>query len=293
MEVLRILAFAAGLMLVFVTVASAIRTVILPRGIPSRLSRFVFVQLRSLCRLRIGRRATYERLDKVMASYGPVSLLMLLLTWVTLVVIGYTAMYWGLGGRSLRLAFYISGSSVFTLGIFHPGDLPATALSFSEAALGLVLLAMLITYLPSIYTAFSRREALVTSLEVRAGSPPSGVEMLERFHILERADQLAGEGWGRWESWFVDIEETHTSFSALVFFRSPQPDHSWVTAAGAVLDAASLKASCIVGGERDVAAELCIRAGYLALRRVADFFRIPYNPDPRRGDPVAVTREEF
>src|SRR5207253_636272 len=114
-----------------------------------------------------------------------------------------------------------------------PNDFPATFLVFTEAALGLVLLAMLITYLPSIYNAFSRREAAVASLEVRAGSPPSGVEMLERFFILGRMEALADEVWTRWESWFVELEETHTSFPALVFFRSPQPDHSWITAAGA------------------------------------------------------------
>jgi hypothetical protein len=289
---LRIPVFILGAAVVFATVGSAVRTVILPRGIPAKLGRFVFISVRMLFRVRIGRRATYERLDRIMAGYAPVSLLALLVTWVSLVMAGYTAMFWGLGGRSLRAAFYLSGSSVFTLGFRQPSDLPATLLVFTEAGLGLVLLAMLITYLPSIYTAFSRREAAVAALEVRAGSPPSGVEMLERFFVMERIEALTDEVWTRWEAWFVDLEETHTSFPAVVFFRSPQPDHSWVTAAGAVLDAASLMAST-VEGDRPVQAELCIRAGYLALRRVADFFRIPYNPKPKQGDPVAVTRHEY
>lgn len=76
---------------------------------------------------------------------------------------------------------------------------------------------------------------------------------------------------------------------ALVFFRSPQPDHSWVTAAGAVLDAASLYLSAI-DLPRNVRAEFCIRAGYLALRRVAEFFGIPFDPDPKPSD---VGRNEF
>jgi hypothetical protein len=202
-------------------------------------------------------------------------------------------MFWGLGGRSVREAFYLSGSSIFTLGFRQAGDLPAILLIFTEAAMGLALLAMLITYLPSIYAAFSRREAAVASIEIRAGSPPSGVEMLERFFVLGRIERLSQEVWERWEAWFIDLEESHTSFPALVFFRSPQPDHSWVTAAGAVLDAASIKVSTVTDVERDVQAELCIRAGYLALRRIAEFFRIPYNPNPKRGDPIAITRQEY
>jgi hypothetical protein len=92
--------------------------------------------------------------------------------------------------------------------------------------------------------------------------------------------------------WFADIEESHTSLAALVFFRSPQPDHSWVTAAGAVLDAAAIAASTL-DIPRDAQADLCLRAGYLALRRIADFFKVPHNSDPQPGDPISISREEY
>ena len=291
MVIVRALVFAGGALVVIATFGSAVRTVILPRGIPAKLGRVVFISMRSLFRLRIGRNASYERRDRVMAAYAPTSLLMLLVVWISLVLVGYTGMFWGVGSRSVRQAFTLSGSAILTLEFERPPDIPATVLAFSEAALGLILLAMLITYLPSIYGAFSRRESAVTALEVRAGSPPSGVEMIERYWVLERIDQL-DEVWVRWEDWFVDLEETHLSFPAVVFFRSPQPDHSWVTAAGAVLDAASLSLAA-VDIPRNVRAEFCIRAGYLALRRVADFFGIPYDPAPKRGDPITIGRIEF
>ena len=115
--------------------------------------------------------------------------------------------------------------------------------------------------------------------------------MIERYSILGRLDRL-NEVWVAWETWFVELEETHTSFPALAFFRSPQPDHSWITAAGAVLDSASL-VNAVVDIPHDVQADLCIRAGYLALRRIAEFFRIEYNPSPQRGDTISVTRGEF
>jgi len=291
MEALRVVAFIAGAFAVYLTFGSAVRTVILPRAVPSRLTRIVFLRMRTVFMLRTGPRATYERRDRVMALYGPVSLLATLVVWVAFVLAGFTGMFWGLGGRSVRTSFVLSGSSVLTLGFEKPPDLASTVLAFAEAGTGLVLLAMLITYLPSIYSAFSRREAAVTALEVRAGSPPSAREMIERLWVLGRIDKL-NEVWVRWEEFFVDIEESHTSFPALVFFRSPQPDHSWVTAGGAVLDTASIVAST-VAIPRDVQAEFCIRSGYLALRRIADFFGIPYEAAPQRGDPISIARSEF
>jgi hypothetical protein len=291
MVAVRVIAFVVGAVVVYATIGSAVRTVILPRGVPSKLTRLVFLQTRTIFRLWAGPWASYERRDRVLAVYAPVALLVLLAVWVTLILTGYTGMFWGLSGRSLRDAFILSGSSVLTLGFAHPGDLPSTVLAFTEAGVGLVMLAMLITYLPTIYGAFSRREIAVTDLEVRAGSPPSGVEMIERYWILGRIDRLE-EVWLRWEAWFEEIEESHTSFPALVFFRSPQPDHSWVTAAGAVLDGASLIAST-VDAPRNVQAEFCIRAGYLALRRIADFFGVPYDPHPQQTDPITIGRNEY
>jgi hypothetical protein len=204
---------------------------------------------------------------------------------------GYMLMFMAVSPRSVEEAYVLSGSSIFTLGFDRPGDLPSLTLSFTESALGLLLVALLITYLPSIYAAFSRREAAVAMMEVRAGAPPAGVEMLKRVWRLGRMEQLNAV-WIAWEAWFVDLEETHTSFPALNFFRSPQPDHSWVTAAGAVLDAAALLVST-VEVPHDVQADICIRAGYIALRRICDFFGIPYVTAPKPGDPVSIAREEY
>jgi hypothetical protein len=289
--VVRALVFAAGAAVVLLTFGSAIRTVVVPRGIAARITRYVFLAMRQLFRIRLGRAPSYERTDRVMASYAPATLLNLVLVWVAFVLSGYTAMYWGLGGRSVREAFTISGSSVFTLGVAAPVDLPTTLLVFTEAALGLVILALLITYLPSLYAAFSRREQMVLLLEVRAGLPPSAVELIERTHRIGGLERL-GDVWPMWEKWFADVEETHTSNPSLVFFRSTQPLHSWVVAGGTVLDAASITLSAVdVPTNPD--AQLCIRAGYICFRRIATFFRIPFDPSPRQDDPITITRDEF
>ncbi len=219
MVLLRVLVFLAGVLLIVATVTSSLRTVILPRGVASRITRAVFTWTRLLFEFRVGRGASYEKRDRIFALYGPMALLALLFTWITLIVAGFTAMYWALG-RPPDRAFVLSGSSIMTLGFDSPTDLPNTTLVIVEAGLGLFELALLITYLPSIYAAFQRREALVTMLEVRAGSPPSGLTMLQRFWRLDHMNHLSTEVWEAWERWFVDLEEAHTSTPPLHFLLS-------------------------------------------------------------------------
>jgi hypothetical protein len=290
MVAVDLVVFVLGAVLVAFTLSAALRAVVVPRGTPVLLTRVVFAAVRRVFDLFGKRARTYEDRDRAMALYGPLSLLSLAFVWLVLVNVGYTAMFWAIGVNPLRDAFSMSGSSMLTLGFASYPDLPATLLGFSEAALGLSLLALLITYLPSVYATFSRREQAVALLEVRAGSPPSAAEMIERFALIGYLDQLH-ELWPRWEEWFVDIEETHTSLPALVFFRSPQPDHSWVTAAGTILDAAAFVASTFPG--RHPEAEICVRSGAIALGRIADLLDIPHELSPQRGDPVSVGREEY
>jgi hypothetical protein len=289
---LRIIAVAIGVSLVASAVISAIKTVVIPRQASSLITRTVFKVLRKAYVLVTPPSMSYARRDRVLATYAPLGLLGLLVAWISLTFLGYAAIFWGLGGTtSATVALELSGSSLFTLGFLRPTTFWLMMISFTEAAIGLFLLALLITYLPSINAAFSRREQGVTALAVRAGEPPTGLEMVQRFWRLERMTELH-EVWVEWERWFVDVEETHTSFSALAFFRSPQTDHSWVTAAGAVLDAAALTISC-VDVAHDVQADICIRAGYLSLRRIAEGFGIEFDRRPAPDDPISITRLEW
>ncbi len=289
---LRIASVAVGLGLVAAAVTSAVRTVVIPRHAASVITRSVFAVLRRAYDLVTPASMPYERRDRLLATYAPIGMLGLLVTWISLAFLGYAAIFWGLdGATSTTVALELSGSSLFTLGFLRPTTFWLMMVSFTEAAIGLFLLALLITYLPSINGAFSRREQGVTALAVRAGEPPSGLEMVLRFWRLERMSELH-EVWIEWERWFVDIEETHTSFSALAFFRSPQTDHSWATAAGAVLDAAALTVSS-VDVPHDVQADICIRAGYLSLRRIAEGFGIAFDREPAPGDPISITRQEW
>ncbi|MGQ0803696.1 MAG: hypothetical protein ACT4PI_07530 [Actinomycetota bacterium] len=283
--------FGGGALLVLVALDSAVRTFVLPRGVVVPYSRLVFVAVRRLFDLRLRFARSYEARDRVMAMYAPLTLLVLPATWLVLVITGFTGMFRALGVPTWREAFTTAGSSLFTLGFARPPDLPTTALAFSNSTIGLGLVALLISYLPTIYNSFSRRERRVAALATRAGTPPSAVDLLIRQHRIGRLDELDGL-WITWQEWFAELEETHTSLALLVFFRSPQPDRSWVTASGAVLDSAAFVNSTI-----DVPwtpqAGLCVRSGYIALRAIGDFFGVPYDPDPAPTDAISIAREEF
>jgi hypothetical protein len=289
--VIRILVFLIGFAVVALVLLSAIRSFVLPRSAPDKIGRFTFLSIRFLFNLRMRKVHAYLERDRIMALFAPISLVALPAVWLTGILAGYMCMYWAVQNISLTNIFKISGSSLFTLGYATLDDLPTTVLIFTEAAIGLFLIALLIAYLPTMYAAFSKREAAVTLLEVRAGSPPSAIVMFKRHQRIHGLDKL-GTLWVTWEAWFAELEESHTSLGPLVFFRSPQPHRSWVTAAGAVLDAAAL-ANSTLDIPHDPQADLCIRAGFLALRYICDFFRIKYDPEPKSTDPISIQREEF
>jgi hypothetical protein len=292
MILIKILAFSFGVGLVGYTLFSAIETFVLPRSAPDRLTSVVFSVVRWFFELRVRRARTYAGQDRIMAFFAPIALLSLLPAWLLLVLVGYTCMYWALNTPALQDAFRVSVSSILTLGFATFESPLGWIMVFSEATIGLILVALLIAYLPPMYAAFSRRETAVTMLEVRAGNPPSAIELLMRYNRIHGFNRLA-QLWETWEVWFADVVESHTSLPALVFFRSPRPEHSWITAAGTMLDAASLALAALEIPDEPLAA-LCIRAGYITLRRIGDFFNIKYNPDPHFPDePISISRQEF
>lgn len=291
MVAIRVLVFAVGVGVALWTVASAIRTTVLPRSAQVAISRWEFGAMRRLFELWVRRSQEFGDRDRVMALYGPTSLIALPIVWLILIGLAYSLMFWALDTSSYADAVGLSGSSLTTLGFVPAETLVEQIVAFTEAGWGLILVALLITFLPSIYSTFSRREAQVALLEVRAGDPPSPVGMLIRHHRIGWLEDM-NSTWLDWERWFAEIEESHMTFPILAFFRSPQPQRSWVTASGTVLDAASLYASCldsVPGGPAGV----CIRSGFLALRNLADFFGIEFEADPGSDDPISIGRDEF
>lgn len=290
--VLKLIAFFLGLALIFVALKSAVKTFVLPRAAPDSITRFVFRALRRFFNALCLRVDTYVQRDRIMSFYAPVALVLLVPVLLILVDLGFTLVYWAIADASLEQAFSLSGSSLLTLGFVAPPDLLTRMIAFGEAAIGMIMVALLISYLPTIYAVFSQRELTVSALETRAGSPPWAITMIERAFLLDSMAELPGI-WKEWERWFVQLEETHTSLSAVTFFRSQRPNRSWITAAGSVLDAASFVRAA-VNIQPDPHADLMIRAGYLALHYIVEPYGVKLKRDPHfPDDPISITRAEF
>jgi hypothetical protein len=288
----RIAVAIVGLAVVAVTLASALQTVVVPRAVVTRLTWVHFAWIRKVFDAIANPRRSFAARDRVLAIYAPLALVTLPAVWITLVVAGFALVFWGTGVDPLSEAIAISGSSLTTLGFERPDGLGREVISIVEASLGLGLVALLISYLPSIYSAFQRRERVVGGLQARAGLPPTPVKLYRRYVRIGWLDRVGDDVFPLWESWFVDIEESHTSQPWLIFFRSPHPERSWINAAGCVLDIAALH-NAVVDLPHDPRADIFLRAGYLSLRRIATAFDIRYDDDPASDDPISVSRAEF
>ena len=166
MDFFRLVVFLFGAALAARTVFSAIQTFVLPRAAHDLITSLVFRMLRRVFHIRLKKVHSFEQRDRIMAFYAPIGLLLLPPVFLILLFISFALMYWAVGQvGTIEQALKVSGSSLLTLGYQAPDDLVDWLLMFTEAALGLILVAVLIAYLPTIYSAFQRREQAVTMLE--------------------------------------------------------------------------------------------------------------------------------
>ena len=290
MDALRWVGFALGVLVVVTAGSSVIRTLIVPRSLQSILSRTVARYTGRFFVFFARRFESYESRDRVLAYQAPSFLLLLLSAWVLLFLLGYALMLWPFV-LDFPQAFLESGSSLFTLGFAGTQRTAPVLVHFAAAATGLVVVALLVGYLPTLYSAFNRRETVVTMLQSRAGAPAWGPELLMRYQAVGLVEQLP-QLYSEWERWAADVAESHTNYPVLIFFRSPHSLRSWVLGLLAVMDSAALYLA-FAPKAAPTEARLCLRMGFLALRDVAAFLQIPYDPDPLPDEPIDLTYEEF
>ncbi|HEY3025542.1 MAG TPA: potassium channel family protein [Pyrinomonadaceae bacterium] len=248
---MKILGGIPGVLLILIILWDAFETVILPRRVTRRIrltSLFyssIWAPWSFIVRHITGKR----RQEKYLGLFGPLSLLVLLGIWVSGLVLGYALMFWSGSARLQTTAesvnfltyLYLSGTTFFTLGY---GDITPVfplgrTLAVIEAANGFGLLAIVISYLPILYQAFSRREASISLLDARAGSPSSAVELLRRHRAEDTFDDL-NRLLSEWERWSAELLESHLSYPVLCYFRSQHDNQSWIGALTTVLDTCAL-----------------------------------------------------
>jgi hypothetical protein len=312
----RLVAAVAGGLLVLTAWASVTGTLIVSRSVSGWLTRWVDRIVTWVFGLADGAITKYKRHDRrhatqpedlAVAEYKPrdrllatqpaAILLAQLAAWLGISFAGFALLLWPFATRGVASAFTDAGSSMFTLGFAQPVGAVPSVIVFLAAATGLVIVTLQIAYLPTLYSAFNRRETEVALLNARAGVPSWGPELLARTHYaLGSGMSTLGtmpDLYAQWERWAADIAESHTTYLPLVRFRSPLPLSSWVTALLAVLDSAALFLALSPGSAPVVPARLCLRGGFLCFDRIAQAMgiQVPEEPDPEGR--ISLTYEEF
>ena len=295
--VFRWIGFGVGLVVVTVTARSIIGSLVVPRGVNSVISRVCDAGVDAAFRLVTLPTRTFAWRDSVLAWQAPVYLVLRLGVWIALLYFGYALMLLPLVPGQVGQSFAESGSSMFTLGYAAPPGGAATIVNYVAAFSGLVAVGLQIGYLPTLYSAFNRRETEVTLMISRAGLPAWGPELLARTRYGIDGDTDAGpvldELFATWERWSAEVAESHTTYPVLTRLRSPRPLSHWLTSLLAVMDAAALHLSLAPSSRPGISARLCIRMGFVALRQVGAAMKLPIDEDPDPDMAIEVTQEEF
>ena len=292
MEGARIFVAVVGGGLIVLAAVSILRAFVIPRARNSAVTRVVDGVDDAAFRLVTRRLDDYESRDQVLAAQPATVLVAYLVTWLASFLLGFALLLWP-WTRSLGEAFRESASSMFTLGYAAPYDGAAAVLDAMAAAAGLIVVALQIAYLPSLYAAFNRRETDVALLVARAGTPPWGPELLARtrYGVTTRTDDLP-EFYALWERWAADVAESHANYPVLIRFRSPQPLSSWLVGLLAVLDSAALYLALCPSQER-YEVRACVRMGFTALRQVAASIGVPVDNDPDPDQPLQLSYDDY
>jgi hypothetical protein len=294
---LKVVVGAIGAVIVLATGWSVLGTLVVPRRIRSRVPRAVFLVGQRVFHFAADRSSSYEGRDRVLAFQAPVQLIAQVVAWLALYQLGFGLLMWSSGNGDLGRAMEQAGSAICTLGFLVPHTSAGAALDPLAALAGLGTVALQIGYLPTLYGAFNRREALITMLDSRAGVPSWGPELLARTHYglgsgVSAISELPGL-FESWEQWSADVSESHTTYVPLIWFRSPRPLSSWVTAQLAILDAAALYLALLPAGSDLIQARLCLRGGFTCLGNVARSIGIPIPLDADPSDGISLSYEEF
>jgi hypothetical protein len=295
---IQVLGAVIGAVIVLGTAWSVVGTLIVPRRVRSNIPRVVFIINQSIFHFIADKSSSYERRDQILAAQAPVQLIAQVVAWLALFELGFGLLMWPFNGNGgLGSAMEQAGSALCTLGYLVPRASGVAALDALAALCGLGTVALQIGYLPTLYAAFNRREALITLLDSRAGVPSWGPELLSRTHYgLGTGTSAVGELpelFEAWEAWSADVSESHTTYVPLVWFRSPRPLSSWVTAQLAVLDAAALYLALLPDASGLIQARLCLRGGFTCLGNIARALRIPVPEDADPNDGISLSYVEF
>src|SRR5438309_2375082 len=251
---LRVLEGLSGGVIVLIVLRDVFQSVVTPRPVAGRwrLSRLAPLGLWRPWRWVALRLPSVRAREALLGSFGPMAVLISLVTWVLLLIVGYGLLLDAMRDQvrprppGFGTSLYFSATSLLTIGF---GDYVATAgptrgIVLIAGATGLGVFAVVITFLFSLFAAFQRREVSGVTLESAAGAPPSGVTLLETYALAHLLGDLP-RVFERWQIWAAEVLDSHLAYPVLGYFRSSHDNDSWISSLGAVMDAATLMLTTI------------------------------------------------
>lgn len=279
-----------GFVLYFSTITSVVKTLVIPRGHIARIPKVIDIVIELIYKNLCKTTHSYKSRDALRSSQAAVNIFLDLLVWIISLLFALSFMLLPSQtsiGNSIREA----GASLLTLGFVTTPGPWATIVDFIAGFSGLVIVALQISYLPTIYAAFNRRETKITLLSSHVGSPPWGPELLARTRIGIVDNQVLGI-YKEWEEWAADVAESHSTYPILLRLRSPDPYSSWIISLLCVLDSAALYLS-LSPSQAPLETRLALRMGFECLRTLARSSEIEYDNDPKPTDPIQLSFSEF
>jgi Ion channel len=291
-----VLTAAVSVLLIVLVLWDAFEAMLLPRRVTRqfRFARLFYVYSWRPWAALAGMMRLGKRRNAFLSLYGPLSILGLFSLWAAGLIAGFALLQWSLGSPlhtldghyNLGDYGYFSGVTFFTLGF---GDVtPARPLgrflAVVESGLGFGFLAVVISYLPVLYQAFSRREVTISLLDARAGSPPTASQFLGRlaqYSDVALLDRFMEE----WERWAAEVLESHISFPVLSYYRSQHDNQSWLAALTAILDTSALVVAGIRGAGRSQAWLTFAMSRHVVVDLSQVLHVPPIAPDPDRFPP--------
>ncbi len=293
----RYLAAAVGLFLVVIDCISLVGTLIVPRPVGGRLMKWVDRLVHTGFQLGTAPVRDYHRRDRILAAEAATLLICQLLAWLFVAYIGFALLLWPFVRGGVTLSFDSAGPAFWFIGSDTEHGAADRFILYAAALIGLVTVTLQIAYLPTLYSAFNRRETDVALLNARAGVPSWGPELLARTHYALGSGtstiNTLPDLYDQWERWAADIAESHTTYLPLVRFRSPRPLSSWVTALLAVLDSAAMYLALSPEAAPTVPARLFLRGGFQCFTEIARALKLPVPEMADRSLGISLTYQEF
>lgn len=237
--VVRVVPFVAGVFLFVINTLSLVRTMVIPRAIPSLLAASVTRLVNRFYALVARLHPNFARRDRILSWNGPIAVFSNLAVWLIIYVFAYALMIFGISDYSFADSLQAAGSGLFTLGLYGSPTEDQSFVEFMAAATGPVVIALLIGFLPTLYSAWLSRENETSLLGTMAGEPAWGPELLARVSLLQAEDRLVTI-FGTWTKWAADVRLAQTLYPPLSRMRSAIAERHWLISLLAVVDAAAL-----------------------------------------------------